>query len=175
MSIHNLYAMTCGDFIKIGIAKDVEKRLNTLQVSVPFDVNFIRSVEYQNTDIDRRPFIVNAFLVERAIHGELTELGLHHRGEWFNDIEKTLLAFDRLTTIWNPDYVASRCQKFVQVAYETWNINLSDRKKLQKALGDNGPYIVERFRKFEPRKLSFLTRDNIERVHALLGDKHDAS
>ena len=174
MTIH-IYAMTCGDFIKIGIAKNVENRNHELRLIMPFEVQVVRDIAYQKFGITGRPPINTALLVERALHENLIGLGLHHRGEWFNNIKKTLAVYDDLTTKWNPDYILSRTEKFIQVVHEIWNFNLHDRRKIQKELGNDGFYIIERFKKCEPRQLSFLVGDNIERIQKLLGDKHELS
>ena len=46
MTIH-IYAMTCGDFIKIGIAKNVENRNHELRLIMPFEVLVVRDIAYQ--------------------------------------------------------------------------------------------------------------------------------
>lgn len=69
-AIGDLYCLECGDFIKIGYSKDVPKRVKGMLVSNPFRISILWIIE-------------GASYIEEAWHTKLTQLGLHHRGEWF--------------------------------------------------------------------------------------------
>jgi hypothetical protein len=167
----SFYAMTCGDFIKVGITKDIEKRNYELRLMVPLEINVVRNTVYKNVVVEKGPTINIAILIEREAHEQLTNLGLLHRGEWFNNIEKTLSIYDEISTKYNPDYIFSRSEKFIQACDEINNRNITDRRKVQKYLGNDGTFIVERFRKYEPRKLSILTNDYSEQIQKKLGER----
>lgn len=166
----NLYAIKCEQFIKIGIAKDVQARMHTLKTMVPFDCELLRETAYPSAKVNDRIQINNALLVERHLHELLQGDGMKRRGEWFDDIEKTLTKYDFFTHYFNPDLVLNRSNDFVDVGNKLHNFNITDRKKIEKALGADGKYIVERFKKHEPRSLSFLMCDHIECVRELLGE-----
>jgi hypothetical protein len=70
-----VYAIEAGDFIKIGVAEDPERRLRALQTASPLPLRLL----------DARPFRTSAraFVVEWVIHDELTCNGQLQQGEWF--------------------------------------------------------------------------------------------
>jgi hypothetical protein len=168
--IFYLYAIQCEQFVKIGISKDVSGRMHMLQTMVPFECKILRSTAYPGSFIREKRAVNNALLVERHLHNLLQIDDINRRGEWFDDIEKTLTKYDFFTHQFNPDLLLSRSNEFVDVGNKLWNFNITDRRKIEKALGENGKYIVERFRKYEPRHLSFLMCDHIERVRKLSGE-----
>jgi hypothetical protein len=163
-----LYAMRCENFIKVGIAKNVDERLRTLQTMVPFPVEVLRTVSYPNTRLHGSRTINNALLVEREIHIHLCENNLHHLGEWFLEPAKVLEKYDELTDLWNPNYIFDRSLMFVSLGDEICNLDTVARRTIECALGPDGKYVVERFRHHEPRKLSFLLGNNIERVSKMI-------
>lgn len=65
-----VYVIQCGEFIKIGIADDVQRRIGDLQVGNPMKLTLLR--KFKAWDAAR---------MERELH---EKLGSHHeRGEWF--------------------------------------------------------------------------------------------
>ena len=65
-----VYIIQCGDFIKIGIADNVESRLQLLQCGNPIKLVLLR--KFRTWDAPR---------MERELHDKL---GVHReRGEWF--------------------------------------------------------------------------------------------
>lgn len=71
-----LYAVSCGDFFKVGISGDLKRRIDNISLSNPVDVSVIETW-------DASKFRSGAMLVESMVHKELTGCGLHQRGEWF--------------------------------------------------------------------------------------------
>ena len=65
-----IYAIECEGFVKIGIAKDVHKRLSVAQVSSPFELKLLTKWLTNNAIED-----------EQALHDRLEQY--HVRGEWF--------------------------------------------------------------------------------------------
>jgi len=64
----DLYFVRCGDYIKIGISGDVERRLKDLESSNPFELELIYRGVGEGGD-------------EEFWHGVFKQR--HHRGEWF--------------------------------------------------------------------------------------------
>lgn len=64
-----VYVARCGDFIKIGLTTNVEKRIKALTGAMPFNVELIASFQ-GNWDF------------EQALHNRFAVL--HHRNEWFH-------------------------------------------------------------------------------------------
>lgn len=167
-----VYAMQCGPFAKIGISYDVEKRLIILQFSNPYDISILRSLEYGITERHTTNPIRHAFLVEREIHRILDLLNMHHRGEWFLAIERPLEVYDKVTSEWTPERIKKRCSEFFSACCLIMDIEKRDKtaiKRIKKDLGEDGDYVLQRFRHAEPRGLKFLSGDNIERVLKIIG------
>lgn len=68
-----VYILGCEQYVKVGIARDVAKRVNGLQMGNPFPIKVLRTVEY--------PSRLQALLVERTIHAALEPHRLF--SEWF--------------------------------------------------------------------------------------------
>lgn len=69
-----VYIITAGPFIKVGVAKNIDQRLNDLQVGCPLQYELVWT-----SDRNRRTF---AEILENAIHAKLN---MHRvRGEWFD-------------------------------------------------------------------------------------------
>lgn len=65
-----IYFIGCGKFIKVGIARDIEKRLQLLQIGNPYPLKILRSFLSANPQRD-----------EERLHNALERF--HARGEWF--------------------------------------------------------------------------------------------
>ena len=72
-----VYAIGCDehDFVKFGKSDDPHNRIEALQISSPFVLNFLCIVEVDIKDV---------FLLEGEIHKRLGILGLSGNGEWFD-------------------------------------------------------------------------------------------
>jgi len=68
-----VYAIGCGDYVKIGVAVNVELRMRALQIANPTPLTLLDSREFLTKE--------RARLIERCIHGELVDQ--HASGEWF--------------------------------------------------------------------------------------------
>jgi hypothetical protein len=80
-----VYLIACSRYVKIGIARDVAKRLANFQVASPLDMTVVHCREITGTRY--------AFLCERAAHKMLADYA--HRGEWFTASKaKARLAID---------------------------------------------------------------------------------
>ena len=78
-----LYAISAeGQFIKFGIAKNPDKRLDQLQVGSPFELKLIAHV--------LTPDAATAVGLEKLVHAALGRF--HARGEWFFSCPRTLAA-----------------------------------------------------------------------------------
>jgi hypothetical protein len=73
---HSIYILKCGSFIKIGIAKNLTHRLTSIRTSNPYDVELVKSFFTAERNVSRK--------IEMTVHKKLTDLGHHHRLEWFN-------------------------------------------------------------------------------------------
>lgn len=77
-----LYVIEAGDFVKIGVAFNVVKRLNEMQVGCPYKLQLLAWVDCED-----------AYAAESAVHRHLQ--GCHYRGEWFtagkDQIDEALL------------------------------------------------------------------------------------
>jgi hypothetical protein len=71
--ITSIYLLRCVKYYKIGIARDVLKRLRILQVGNPLEIILVASWEIDNVD--------SAKAIEQSIHLRLKEYAV--RGEWF--------------------------------------------------------------------------------------------
>jgi hypothetical protein len=65
-----VYLVQAGDFIKVGIARDVKRRIDLMQVGCPFKIELIAAIPCA----DPRK-------IERALHDKLKPY--HSRGEWY--------------------------------------------------------------------------------------------
>lgn len=79
-----LYAMRCGEFVKVGIAECTFDRLGGLRVSCPYPIELIGRRQY--------PTKTAARAAERLCHQELADQS--HTGEWFR-----MAPIDPLTVI----------------------------------------------------------------------------
>lgn len=70
---HFVYFITDGEFIKIGISNNIQKRINSIQTGNPKRLELLRSIECT--------FESHAINLEKLLHRALSE----HRvkGEWF--------------------------------------------------------------------------------------------
>jgi hypothetical protein len=68
-----LYAIRCGEFVKVGIAECTHDRLSGLRVACPYPIELIGRRQY--------PTKTAARVAERLCHQELA--GQAHMGEWF--------------------------------------------------------------------------------------------
>lgn len=96
----NVYVIRAGDFIKIGVAKDVATRLKTMQTGCPYLLEIIRTIPCA------RPFPFEHRL-KAYLHAH------HYRGEWFEGVtdhvlDAALLHLERYRR------GASRCSGYFQ-------------------------------------------------------------
>ena len=77
----SVYFITDGEFIKIGIAKDVKSRLKALQTGNPKELFILKTIEYGDGEVYyQESMFHNKFAKTRAV------------GEWFS-MSKELLSF----------------------------------------------------------------------------------
>lgn len=69
-----VYLMQCGEYVKVGIANDVNRRLLDLQVGNPYPIHVRRKFKHQSR--------LHALLCERTIHAILDDARHYH--EWFS-------------------------------------------------------------------------------------------
>jgi hypothetical protein len=94
----SVYIMTCGDFMKVGMAGQVQSRLASIQASNPVNVE----VAWSNEFPDKR----SAAVTERATHKKLKESGFHLKLEWFYYTHKSFsIAVDEIKAHNNRDYI----------------------------------------------------------------------
>jgi hypothetical protein len=74
-----VYAIRCGDYVKVGVAKNPMRRLSDLQTAVPYRLELIG-------------LMVGGFEVEKRLHRLMAES--HHRGEWFELNSSTRYVID---------------------------------------------------------------------------------
>lgn len=72
-----IYIMRCGEFVKVGIARNVKIRLSNIQSSTPYQVQLVKSFYH--------PY---ARKREHEIHTLFMDY--HVRGEWFKITEDKL-------------------------------------------------------------------------------------
>ena len=77
LSLHFVYVLSAGDFIKVGKAKDVDARVDRLQTACPFPVTILRRGRFDD-----------AFRTESALHRLLLPYSQHN--EWFTITERVL-------------------------------------------------------------------------------------
>ena len=70
-----VYAIRCGEWIKIGVAHDIASRMGGMRVNCPYPLTLVGSRQF--------PRAADALRVEAAIHRELA--AQLHFGEWFKD------------------------------------------------------------------------------------------
>ena len=70
---HYVYMARCGDYVKIGIARDYTRRLRELQQSLPIDLDIICTICCPNRDVARNLEICWHRFFEYC----------NTRGEWF--------------------------------------------------------------------------------------------
>lgn len=80
-----VYVIQAGDFIKIGVARDVRRRLALLQVGCPFNIELIAAIPCDE------PYKAEAFLHDRL-------KPYHTRGEWFvavrREVDEAVMALE---------------------------------------------------------------------------------
>src|SRR5216110_1895594 len=65
-----VYVIRAGEFIKIGVARDVSKRVQQMQVGCPYDTEVLMAWPCSDP-----------YAFERRLHYQLR--AYRHRGEWF--------------------------------------------------------------------------------------------
>jgi hypothetical protein len=65
-----VYFIQAGEFVKIGVAKDVQQRLTFMQIGCPYDMVLLKAME-----------CLDPYHDEEMIHAELEKYRV--RGEWF--------------------------------------------------------------------------------------------
>lgn len=70
-----VYAIRCGEWIKIGVAANITERMGGMRVNCPYPLVLVGSRKF--------PLASVALRVEAAIHRELA--GQRHFGEWFRE------------------------------------------------------------------------------------------
>jgi hypothetical protein len=70
-----VYAVRCGEWIKIGVARDIANRMGGMRVNCPYPLTLVGSRQL--------PSAQDALRIESAVHRELA--GQRHFGEWFRD------------------------------------------------------------------------------------------
>ena len=65
-----IYFIKCGDFVKIGKAKDVAARMKDLQIGNPYPLELLITIKED-------------FISEKDVHKFLIEKNQQHQGEWF--------------------------------------------------------------------------------------------
>ena len=73
-----LYAVRCADYVKIGLAADVQRRIKDFECASPFDVSLVARSRVRAD---------KAGMAERMAHERLADA--HHRGEWFRTDPQT--------------------------------------------------------------------------------------
>ncbi len=68
-----VYAIRCGDWIKIGVASNIESRMGAMRTNCPYPLALVGSRRFPNASA--------ALRVEKLLHQELA--GQRHMGEWF--------------------------------------------------------------------------------------------
>ena len=69
----SVYIIACSKYLKVGKARDVAARMDSLQAACPLEMKLVTTRELIGTRY--------ALLCERTTHKILAHL--HHRGEWF--------------------------------------------------------------------------------------------
>lgn len=85
-----IYAIECGDFVKIGKSAAPSKRISEIRTSNPLEVNFLGDVHAHE-------------MVEKMIHSHLSDD--RERGEWFRKTERvmgivSLIAGKKAVDLW---------------------------------------------------------------------------
>lgn len=92
-----IYLVRCGDFHKIGLAKNTNKRLSGLKTSSPFEMKMLKAWRCKRPD-----------LIERVMHKRFAKYRV--RGEWFQlteDVVQLLLKVEDLYKEFASDQLAS--------------------------------------------------------------------
>lgn len=79
---NHIYVMKCGDFMKVGMARDFKARLAHISACNPCEVSLIKTFDLE----DR----VSASVAEKFCHSELKGAGFHKKLEWFYLCEESL-------------------------------------------------------------------------------------
>lgn len=69
----HLYVISCAQYVKVGIATDISKRVATFQTGNPFPISILRQLKFKSR--------LHALLVERTVHGVLADERFY--SEWF--------------------------------------------------------------------------------------------
>ena len=84
-----LYVVRCGDFVKVGLAADVRRRLRDFEAMTPYEVVLVGKTVVRAD---------KAGMAERVAHEALADT--HHRGEWFSASPETALKAIRAAGQW---------------------------------------------------------------------------
>lgn len=91
--MHIYVCKTAGDFVKIGIARDIKARLKGLQTGNAFRLHMIHSVVVADADAHR---------IEKHIHKTLRRQQAHMNGEWFRCTpERAIELVDRIAAMYS--------------------------------------------------------------------------
>jgi hypothetical protein len=78
-----VYAIRAGDFVKIGVARDVKRRLLEMQTACPYELHIIHA--WPRSD---------PFGFEQWLHKQLE--AKRYRGEWFKITDAELDDYDKM-------------------------------------------------------------------------------
>lgn len=155
--------------MKIGMAKNVESRMKTLETMQPFKLSLERCRTYDMVPSRGTGFINVAQLIERDIHLNLQFIGLRHKGEWFTRPDVALRIFDEITNQFSPDLVAKRADVFIAASNSITALSKDLRRKMKAEFGEGYEFILQRFWCKEPRTIQMLIHDTSERVLKVVG------
>jgi hypothetical protein len=74
-----IYLLKCQDLIKIGLSKNLPKRIQQIENQIPFDIELVFS---------RKILSRNAYIYEKGLHDFYQ--GKRVKGEWFRLTEKEI-------------------------------------------------------------------------------------
>ena len=78
-----VYAIRAGDYVKIGVARNVKRRLLEMQIGCPYELRIVYA--WPRSD----PFGYEAWL-HKQLHDK------HYRGEWFILTDEDLSEYDKM-------------------------------------------------------------------------------
>lgn len=97
-----VYFVTDGDFIKIGIAKDVKKRLQTLQTGNPKRLKVLKTIALQDDE---------ARMQEENYHRKFRDYNAC--GEWFKMCDELCVAIGLPNLIKDRERAIESCEKYL--------------------------------------------------------------
>lgn len=71
LPLASVYIVRSGRFIKVGVAKDVQRRIGMMQIGNPVEIVLLKSIPH-----------LEPYELEESIHSDLERY--HVRGEWFD-------------------------------------------------------------------------------------------